>query len=425
MFVYVFSVTSTACNSHFLHVCAEPSQSSSSSSSLSSDAPAPVDHVLASVPAAELQVASDKVGSMLLLTENSGQNVLVEASNQVSESQMVENGSDSSSGSESHDHVQSSESEWSGWDDEPLGNGSGRNLAALEDPENVVPTSIQRLIQHQADSEPDEDSDDEGSNLERKITNTHPNFDFMSNAIFETVTPAIFKFKPDAKPKVRLQDPSAVECFDRVFPYDLWMKMQQETNVQGLKLAQKDNAKRKRALPWINTSVAELKLLHGLFIGMTMMNYRNLDWYWLKGKFGCLRWPDFGAWMTKSLSFFLSLESLSLFLPLSRISLSLSSSLSNLPPTHKYTHAYTHTRTHRRRFRLLFRALHFNDDATNPKPGEEGHDKLHKLAPVITILNNAWISQWDPGWAYSIDEMMVAFKGRTHLRQGGSRSSHA
>ena len=95
---------------------------------------------------------------MLLLTENSGQNALVEASNQLSGSQVVENGSDSSSGSESHDHVQSSESEWSGWDDEPLGNGPGRNLAAMEDPENAVPTSIQRLIQHQTDSEPDEDS---------------------------------------------------------------------------------------------------------------------------------------------------------------------------------------------------------------------------------------------------------------------------
>ena len=70
--VYVFSVTSTACNSHFLHVCAELSQSSSSSSSLSSDAPAPVDHSLFSlVSAADLQVASEEVGSMLLLTENS------------------------------------------------------------------------------------------------------------------------------------------------------------------------------------------------------------------------------------------------------------------------------------------------------------------------------------------------------------------
>ena len=129
-------------------MCAEIPLVSSSSSALSSDAPAPVDHDLASVPAAELQVASEEVGSMLLLTENSGQNALVEASNQASESQVVENGSDSSSGSESHDHVQSSESEWSGWDDEPLGNGPGRNLAAAEDPEDAVPTSIQRLIQH-------------------------------------------------------------------------------------------------------------------------------------------------------------------------------------------------------------------------------------------------------------------------------------
>ena len=167
VFVYVFFATFTAWNSHFLYVCAEISCNSSSFSALSSNAPPPIDHVLASVPAAELQVASEIVGSMLSVTENLGQNALVEASNDVSEPPVVKNVSESSSGSESEHQVQSSESEWSGWDDEPLANGAALGLAPAHDDEIEVPTAILDLIQPHSDSEPDDDADNEGSNLEQ------------------------------------------------------------------------------------------------------------------------------------------------------------------------------------------------------------------------------------------------------------------
>ena len=61
--------------------------------------------------------------------------------------------------------------------------------------------------------------------------------------------------------------------------------------------------------------------------------------------------------------------------------------------------------------------LHFNDNDDQSPPGTANFDKLHKIRPVIDALNKALKSAWKRGWAQSVDEMMVAFKGRTHLRQ--------
>ena len=71
----------------------------------------------------------------------------------------------------------------------------------------------------------------------------------------------------------------------------------------------------------------------------------------------------------------------------------------------------------RTRFRQLFRALHFNNNANYIPPGQPGYDKLFKVRPLIERLNPVWKAQWKPGWAVAVDEMMVPFKGRTHLRQ--------
>ena len=71
----------------------------------------------------------------------------------------------------------------------------------------------------------------------------------------------------------------------------------------------------------------------------------------------------------------------------------------------------------RRRFVELFRALHFNDNSTFVPPGQPGFDKIFKVRPLVDRLNQVWKKQWNPGWALSVDEMMVGFKGRSHMRQ--------
>jgi hypothetical protein len=71
----------------------------------------------------------------------------------------------------------------------------------------------------------------------------------------------------------------------------------------------------------------------------------------------------------------------------------------------------------RYRFTSLFRSLHFNNNANYVEPGQPDYDKLFKVRPVIDRLNAVWKRQWKAGWAVSVDEMMVPFKGRTHLRQ--------
>ena len=71
----------------------------------------------------------------------------------------------------------------------------------------------------------------------------------------------------------------------------------------------------------------------------------------------------------------------------------------------------------RMRFTFLQEALHFADDDKAAPPPSPAFDKLFKSRPVIDALNVAWGEAIELGWASSIDEMMVAFKGRSHLRQ--------
>lgn len=71
----------------------------------------------------------------------------------------------------------------------------------------------------------------------------------------------------------------------------------------------------------------------------------------------------------------------------------------------------------RDRFDWLLRNIHLNDNAVQPKKGEEGFDKLYKLRPLIDTLSNNFLNCYMPGEHQSIDESMVKFKGRTGFRQ--------
>jgi hypothetical protein len=71
----------------------------------------------------------------------------------------------------------------------------------------------------------------------------------------------------------------------------------------------------------------------------------------------------------------------------------------------------------RYRFRQLVDALHFADDDSAAPPTSPAFDKIYKVRPVVDALNEAWVSLVTPGWAVSIDEMMIAFRGRSYLRQ--------
>ena len=68
-------------------------------------------------------------------------------------------------------------------------------------------------------------------------------------------------------------------------------------------------------------------------------------------------------------------------------------------------------------FEELSQYLHFSNSATEPRRGEENFDRLYKVRPLLTgILENVQ-KAYEPSKNLSIDEGMIAFKGRLSFRQ--------
>ncbi|KAM9316151.1 piggyBac transposable element-derived protein 4-like [Gastrophryne carolinensis] len=71
----------------------------------------------------------------------------------------------------------------------------------------------------------------------------------------------------------------------------------------------------------------------------------------------------------------------------------------------------------RNRYEILLRFLHFNDNSTAIPRGEPGHDRLHKLRPLINSLSERFAEVYTPSQNLSIDESLLLFKGRIIFRQ--------
>ena len=61
--------------------------------------------------------------------------------------------------------------------------------------------------------------------------------------------------------------------------------------------------------------------------------------------------------------------------------------------------------------------LHFNDGATAVPRGEDGHDKLHQIRPLITRLSDTFSTGYKPNRENAIDEGHIKFKGRFGFKQ--------
>ena len=69
------------------------------------------------------------------------------------------------------------------------------------------------------------------------------------------------------------------------------------------------------------------------------------------------------------------------------------------------------------RFEEISQYLHFNDSTREPAKGTPGYDRLYKCRPILSnILQNVQRAYY-PGKDISIDEGMIAFKGRLKFRQ--------
>ena len=70
-----------------------------------------------------------------------------------------------------------------------------------------------------------------------------------------------------------------------------------------------------------------------------------------------------------------------------------------------------------RRFRVLLSCLHIADNSCAIPRGQPGHDKLHKVRPLLDILQSNISKCYHPHREVAVDEAMVGFKGRSTLKQ--------
>lgn len=70
-----------------------------------------------------------------------------------------------------------------------------------------------------------------------------------------------------------------------------------------------------------------------------------------------------------------------------------------------------------KRFKKILQALHLNKNREEPERGSPDFDKLYKLRPLISLLNDAFQNNATNSSSQSIDESMILFKGRFSLKQ--------
>ena len=71
----------------------------------------------------------------------------------------------------------------------------------------------------------------------------------------------------------------------------------------------------------------------------------------------------------------------------------------------------------RDRFRDISRYLHFCDNSTLAKRGEQGYDRLGKVRPVINAINASVKNNYQPSRDIVVDEAMIPFQGESCLKQ--------
>lgn len=69
------------------------------------------------------------------------------------------------------------------------------------------------------------------------------------------------------------------------------------------------------------------------------------------------------------------------------------------------------------RFKDIFRFLHCNDNSTALPRDNPNHDKLHKVRPVMKLLQESFKECWVPHQQNSVDEGMIPFTGRSSIKQ--------
>lgn len=70
-----------------------------------------------------------------------------------------------------------------------------------------------------------------------------------------------------------------------------------------------------------------------------------------------------------------------------------------------------------KRFKKIIENIHCNNNLANLPRSNPQHDKLHKLRPIIDLLNSNIENCYSASSFLSVDESMIPFKGRSSMKQ--------
>ncbi|XP_065182258.1 piggyBac transposable element-derived protein 4-like [Sycon ciliatum] len=160
-------------------------------------------------------------------------------------------------------------------------------------------------------------------------------------------------------------DPTPLDYVKLFFTAQFWVMLVTETNRFArayIDANAETLARRSLARSWTPVTVAEMKVFLGLFLNMGLVPKPELDHYW---------------------------------------------STDPIIATPFYSRTMP-----RERFTSIMNFLHFMDNAE-----EDPNDKLSKIRPLLTLLQERFMSVYTPNEYISIDEELVAFKGRISFRQ--------
>lgn len=169
---------------------------------------------------------------------------------------------------------------------------------------------------------------------------------------------------PVGPSKILSKDKNELDFFDIVFPPELYVLLADETN----RYARQSQVKKDKVdKTWKPTSAVEIRAFLGMHVYMSIVKLPSYKMYWSTDSY-------YGDFKIKNIM----------------------------------------TRT---RFEKILEYFHANDSLLNPKKGEVGHDKLHHVRKLLDALSETFISSYNPHKECSVDEALVAFRGRLGFRQ--------
>lgn len=213
-----------------------------------------------------------------------------------------------------------------------------------------------RIDVEEDDIESDEDDVQmEDSDLEETNDKWHQNTQHLDEL------PAELEIlqNPSAAIEIEIeQDDDEIEYFNKIWDDEMNAKIVEETNLY---------AREKQSKNWVDVTVPELKAFFGCLIIMGIHRLPSLKCYWSSNPL-------------------LHVESVASVMPANR-------------------------------YRKITQNLHCNNNNFILPKNHKQHDKLHKLRPLLDCLNKNIGKIYRPSNYVVIDESMIAFKGRSFLKQ--------